>query len=55
MSNKKTLSVIKKIAKKTGNEYWLGELGRYEQNVVMDIIATRNIDDAVNDIMRDIL
>ena len=50
--NTKILKVIKKVAKKTNNEYWFGELGNYEQNVCKDIINTRNIDDATDEINR---
>lgn len=52
MNNKKTLKVIKKVAKKTNNEFWFAQLGGYEQNVCKDIINTRNIDDATDEIIR---
>ena len=52
MNNKKILKVIKKVAKKTKNEFWFAQLGGYEQNVCKDIINTRNIDDATDEIIR---
>lgn len=51
MNYKKFNKVSQKIAKKTGNEFWFGELGVYEQNVCKDIVAQSNIDDAVNRII----